>query len=174
MQTVGTNTTSWTPSTFDLTPYVARRPYRISVDVKGRYALRDADGYFTVPEAASWSTNIAQGIFQSARLEVFPALYISDAVVRTSVQNRSLQYDVRVTNSTDRPQTAQLDAGSAPGTGPVALPEARRRVGDRPRARDAHVHVRCRSLEPRPGSPTGGRTSPTGPATARSCTSSTR
>ncbi len=111
VQTVGTNTTSWTPSSFDLTPYV--RPggrYVISVDVKGRYALRDANGYFTVPEAASWSDNIAQGIFQSARLEVFPALYIADAVVRTSVENRTLQYDVTVTNSTDRARSAQLDA----------------------------------------------------------------
>src|ERR1700754_3738362 len=111
VQTVGTNTTSWTPSSFDLTPYV--RPggrYLISVDVKGRYALRDANGYFKVPEAASWSDNIAQGIFQSARLEVFPALYISDAFVRTSVQNRSFQYDITVANSTDRPQSARVDA----------------------------------------------------------------
>ena len=111
MQTVGTNTTSWTPSSFDLTPFV--RPggrYLISVDVKGRYALRDAAGYFMVPEGASWSPNIAQGIFQSARLEVFPALYISDAFVRTSVQNRTLQYDVTVANSTDRQQTAVLDS----------------------------------------------------------------
>lgn len=109
--TVGTNTTSWTPSAFDLTPYV--RPggrYRISVDVKGRYALRDDAGYFTVPEGASWSPNIAQGIFQSAQLEVFPALYISDAFVRTSVQHRTLQYDVTVTNGTNRPQRARLDA----------------------------------------------------------------
>jgi Glycosyl hydrolases family 2, TIM barrel domain len=111
VQTVGTNTTSWTPSSFDLTPYV--RPggrYHISVDVKGRYALRDAAGYFTVPEAASWSANIAQGIFQSARLEVFPALYVSDAFVRTSAQNRTLQYDVTVGNGTDRQETARLDA----------------------------------------------------------------
>src|SRR4051794_38272615 len=111
VRTVGTNTTSWTPSSFDLTTFV--RPggrYRISVDVQGRYALRDAAGYFTVPEGASWSANIAQGIFQSARLEVFPALHVSDAVVRTSVQSRSLQYDVTVANDTDRQQTARLDS----------------------------------------------------------------
>src|SRR3954471_7552211 len=110
VQTVGTNTTSWTPSSFDLTPFV--RPggrYRISVDVKGRYALRDAAGYFTVPEGASWSPNIAQGIFQSARLETFPALHVADAFVRTSGQTHSLQYDVTISNGTDRPQTARLD-----------------------------------------------------------------
>src|SRR3954447_9861877 len=110
VQTVGTNTTSWTPSSFDLTPFV--RPggrYRISVDVKGRYALRDAGGYFTVPEGASWSPNIAQGIFQSARLQIFPALSITDAFVRTSVETHSLQYDVTISNGTDRPQTAKLD-----------------------------------------------------------------
>src|SRR4051812_41632729 len=110
VQTVGTNTTSWTPSSFDLTPFV--RPggrYRISVDVTGRYALRDAAGYFTVPEGASWSPNIAQGIFQSARLETFPALHIADAFVRTSGQTHSLQYDVTISNGTDRPQTARLD-----------------------------------------------------------------
>ena len=78
--------------------------------MKGRYALRDAAGYFTVPEGASWSPNIAQGIFQSARLEVFPALHISDAFVRTSVQQRSLAYDVTVTNDSGRPQTAWLTA----------------------------------------------------------------
>src|SRR3954453_12704771 len=111
VRTVGTHTTSWPPSSFDLTPFV--RPggrYLISVDVKGRYALRDAAGYFTVPEGASWSANIAQGIFQSARLEVFPALHVSDAVVRTSVQSRSLQYDVTVANDADREQTARLDS----------------------------------------------------------------
>jgi hypothetical protein len=111
VQTVGTNTTSWTPSAFDLSPYVrAGGRYRISIDVKGRYALRDDPGYFTVPEGASWSPNIAQGIFQSAQLQVFPALYISDAVVRTSVQHRALQYDVSVSNGSDRPQAARLNA----------------------------------------------------------------
>jgi Glycosyl hydrolases family 2, TIM barrel domain/Glycosyl hydrolases family 2, sugar binding domain len=111
VRTVGTNTTSWTPSTFDLTPFVTPGGrYRISVDVKGRYALRDSAGYFMVPEAASWSPNIAQGIFRSAQLQVFPALYISDAVVRTSVQTRTLQYDVTVTNGSDRPRTAWLSA----------------------------------------------------------------
>ena len=92
-QVVATKTTSFTPSVFDLTPYV--KPggsYRISVDVKGRWALRDPAGYFTVPEAASWSPNVVQGIFRSARLEVFPAVYISDVFVRPSVADRTLSY----------------------------------------------------------------------------------
>ena len=40
---------------------------------------------------------------------MFPALHISDAFVRTSVQNGTLQYDATITNGSDRPQTAKLD-----------------------------------------------------------------
>ena len=62
--------------------------------VEGRKALVGPDGRYTVPEGASWSDDVAQGIFRSADLEVFPAVYVSDTVVRTSVEDRTLSYDV--------------------------------------------------------------------------------
>ncbi|MFL5822746.1 MAG: glycoside hydrolase family 2 TIM barrel-domain containing protein [Solirubrobacteraceae bacterium] len=116
--TVGTNITSFTPSVFDLSQNV--KPggtYTIQVDVKGRYAPTSAGsdccfdpaGFYTVPGAADWSPNVAQGIFRSAKLEVFPALYISRAFVRTSVKRKSLRYAVSITNETGRVRRARLD-----------------------------------------------------------------
>ena len=86
----------------------ARAAATRSGHVKGRKALVGADGRYTVPEGASWSDDVAQGIFRSADLEVFPALYISDTFVRTSVADRTLSYDVYVANATARPQTVTL------------------------------------------------------------------
>lgn len=100
-QVVGTQTTSYTTSAFDISRFV--RPgqtHVIEVSVKGRKALVAPDGRYTVPEGASWSDDVAQGIFRSADLKVFPAVYVSDTVVRTSVANREFSYDVHVTNST--------------------------------------------------------------------------
>ena len=52
---VGTNTTSFLPSTFDITPYVSPgHSYILSVLVKGRDALMDSRGYYTVPDGADW------------------------------------------------------------------------------------------------------------------------
>jgi beta-galactosidase/beta-glucuronidase len=106
---VGTQVTAYTNSVFDITDYV--RPGKtaeIELLVEGRKALVGPDGRYTVPEGASWSDDVAQGIFRSADLEVFPAVYISDTVVRTSVTDRTLSYDVYLTNATAKAQTAQL------------------------------------------------------------------
>src|SRR4051794_5834140 len=61
---VATNMTSYTASTFDLTSVVTPgRSYQIDVLVRGRKAFVGADGRYTVPEGASWSHDVAQGIF---------------------------------------------------------------------------------------------------------------
>ena len=117
---VGTQTTSYTNSVFDITDYV--RPGKtaeIELLVRGRKALVGPDGRYTVPEGASWSDDVAQGIFRSADLEVYPAVYVSDTVVRTSVEDKELSYDVSLTNATTRPQRASLrgSLGSANGAG---------------------------------------------------------
>ncbi|MFG2003918.1 glycoside hydrolase family 2 TIM barrel-domain containing protein [Spirillospora sp. NPDC048911] len=108
-RTVGSNTTAYTASVFDLTPFV--RPggrHRIDVTVEGRKAFVGSDGRYTVPEGASWSDDVAQGIFRSAALKVFPAVYVSDTFVRPSVTRRELAYDVAVTNTTARPHVVTL------------------------------------------------------------------
>ncbi|MBO0864383.1 MAG: hypothetical protein J2P16_04840, partial [Mycobacterium sp.] len=107
---VGTNTTSFTPSTFDLTPYVQPgHTYTISVDVKGRKALiNPATGRYLVPEAAAWSEAVPQGIFRSAFLRVYPQVYIADTAVQTSVTDRTLSYYTSITNAGDSAQTVTL------------------------------------------------------------------
>ena len=107
---VGTNTTSFTPSAFDLTPYVQPgHTYTISVDVKGRKALvNPANGKYLVPDAAEWSEAVPQGIFRSAYLRVYPQVHIADTYIRTSVANRTLSYDTWITNAGDGPQTVTL------------------------------------------------------------------
>src|ERR1017187_8161112 len=72
---VGTNTTSFTPSVFDVTKFVTPgKQHAISVLVKGGQALK-TNGKFIVPTAAGWSPNVAQGIFRSALLHVYPDVY---------------------------------------------------------------------------------------------------
>lgn len=108
-RTVGTQTTSFTDSVFDLSGFVTPgAEHRIEVTVEGRKALIGPDLRYTVPEGASWSNDIAQGIFRSASLEVFPAVFVADTFVRTSVSDRTLSYDVQVTNSTDQSQKVDL------------------------------------------------------------------
>ena len=108
-RTVGTQTTSFTNSVFDLSGFVTPgAEHRIEVTVEGRKALIGPDLRYTVPEGASWSNDIAQGIFRSASLEVFPAVFVADTFVRTSVAAKTLSYDVQVTNSTNQSQKVDL------------------------------------------------------------------
>jgi uncharacterized membrane protein len=98
-QQVGTNTTSFTPSVFDVTKFVTPgKQHMISVLVKGAQALK-SNGKFIVPNAAGWSGNVAQGIFRSAVVHAYPDVDVSDVFVRTSVTEDTLTYDVSVTNT---------------------------------------------------------------------------
>ena len=111
---VSSQVTAYTSSVFDITDYVRPgKPAHVKLLVEGRKALVGPDGRYTVPEGASWSDDVAQGIFRSADLEVYPALYISDTVVRTSVVDRTLSYDVYLTNATSRTQRAELTGNVA-------------------------------------------------------------
>jgi len=96
---VGTNTTSFTPSVFDVTKFVTPgKQHTISVLVKGGQALK-TNGKFVVPTAAGWSPNVAQGIFRSALLHVYPDVYVSDVFVKTSVTDDSLTFEASITNT---------------------------------------------------------------------------
>lgn len=106
---VGSKLTAYTPSVFDISKFVkSGDSYRLRVKVEGRKAFVGPDGRYLVPEGASWSDDVAQGIFRSANLQVFPAVYISDTVVRTSVQRRVLHYDVTVNNSTAQARSVRI------------------------------------------------------------------
>ena len=110
---LGTNTTSFTPSVFDVTGAVkAGMAHHFIVDVKGRDALHSPGGTLLVPDGANWSPNIPQGIFRSAIVHVMPALHVADAFVRTDVANSQISIDVTVKND---------GTASANGTVSVAL-----------------------------------------------------
>src|SRR4051794_7677412 len=97
---VATQTTAFTPSNFDITAYAAPgSTHTISVDVKGRGALKASNGRYLVPDAAEWSEAVPQGIYRSAFLRTYPAVSVSDTFVRTSVANKTLSYDVSVRNT---------------------------------------------------------------------------
>jgi len=105
---VGTNTTSFTPSIFDVTKLVTPgKKHAVSVLVKGGQALK-TNGKFIVPVAADWSPNVPQGIFRSALLHVYPDVYISDAFVKTSVTDDTLTYEVSITNTGSASQDVTL------------------------------------------------------------------
>lgn len=105
---VATNTTSFTPSVFDVTKFVTPgKQHAISVLVKGSQALK-TNGKFIVPVAADWSPNVPQGIFRSALVHVYPDVYISDAFVKTSVTDDRLTYEVSVANTGTTSQEVTL------------------------------------------------------------------
>ncbi len=112
---VGTQTTAFTPSNFDITAYVTPgTAHTISVDVKGRNALKNsANGRYLVPDAADWCEAVPQGIYRSAFLRVYPAVFVSDAFIRTSVANQTLTYDVSVTNTSASARTVTLTGSLA-------------------------------------------------------------
>ncbi len=115
---VATQTTSYTPSNFDITAFAAPgTTHTITVQVKGRNALKTPGGKFLVPDAANWSEAVPQGIFRSAFLRVYPAVYVSDAFVRTSVANQNLTYDVSVTNTSGSARTVTLGGALASDNG---------------------------------------------------------
>ncbi|MFG2049497.1 RICIN domain-containing protein [Micromonospora sp. NPDC048935] len=122
---VATQTTAFTPSNFDISAYAAPgTTHTISVQVKGRGALRSSDGKYLVPIAADWSEAVPQGIYRSASLRVYPAVYVSDAFVRTSVANRTLSYDVSVTNSSSSTRTVTLGGSlTSDGAGSFSYPQ---------------------------------------------------
>src|SRR3954449_11650858 len=106
---VATQTTAFTPSNFDISAYAAPgTTHTITVDVKGRGALKTPAGKYLVPQAAEWSEAIPQGISRSAFLRVFPAVFVSDAFVRTSVVNKTLSYDVSVRNTSGSSRSVTL------------------------------------------------------------------
>jgi len=115
---VATQTTAFTPSNFDITGYAAPgTTHTVTVDVKGRGALRNSGGKYLVPVAADWSEAVPQGIFRSAVLRVYPAVYVSDTFIRTSVANQTLSYDVSVTNSSAAARTVTLTGTLASARG---------------------------------------------------------
>jgi hypothetical protein len=106
---VGSQVTAFTPSVFDISDYVEPgSSHLVRVRVEGRKALIGDDGRYTVPEGASWSDDVAQGIFRSADLQVFPAVHISDTFVQTSVADRTMTYDVELTNTTGTAREVRL------------------------------------------------------------------
>ena len=109
---VGTQTTSFTPSVWDVTSVVKPgMSHSFTVDVKGRNALKGSSGKKLVPDAAGWSGNVAQGIFRSAILHVVPALHVFETLVRTDVAADQFSIDVWVKNDGASAATGTVDVG---------------------------------------------------------------
>ena len=107
---VGTNTTSFTPSVFDMTAAVKPgASHKLTIDVKGRDALKAAGGKKLIPDAAGWSANVPQGIYRSAVLRAVPALHVLDAFVRTDVAGDKISVDVWVKNGGTAAASGSVD-----------------------------------------------------------------
>ncbi len=107
---VATNTTSFTPSVFDVTGVVKPgMSHKLTVDVKGRDALKSSSGKKLVPDAAGWSSNVPQGIFRSAVLRAVPALHVFETLVRTDVAADQFSIDVWVKNAGSSAATGTVD-----------------------------------------------------------------
>ncbi|MDJ0386404.1 sugar-binding domain-containing protein [Streptomyces sp. G-G2] len=116
-QVVATQTTSFTSSNFDISAFAAPgTTHTVRVNVKGRYALMQGTKTL-VPDAADWSEAVPQGIYRSAFLRVYPAVYVSDTFVRTSVADKTLTYDVSVTNTSGSSRSVTLTGALASDNG---------------------------------------------------------
>lgn len=107
---VTSEVTAFTPQSIDLTPYVnPGQTYLLRVEVRAYWKGRPV-----APHWAEWSECVARGIFGSAFLRVYPAVYISDIFPKTSVSRQTLSYEVSVTNSSSQEQTATIDGAFGP------------------------------------------------------------
>ena len=148
---VATQTTAFTPSNFDISGYAAPgTTHTISVQVKGRGALKASNGRYLVPDAADWSEAIPQGIFRSAFLRVYPAVYVSDTFVRTSVANKTLSYDVSVRNTSGSSRSVTLTGSLVvQQRNGFQLPAAAQPYGHRGGPLDRERDRRAGRVEPR-------------------------
>ncbi len=101
MKCVHQEVTAFTGQSVNLTGHVEPgQSYIIRVEVR---AFRD--GRPIAPHWAEWCESIARGLFRSVDLFVCPIVFIEDIFIRSSIENRTLQYDVWVRNN----GTAQAD-----------------------------------------------------------------
>ena len=122
-----------TPFAADLTGLVeAGKTYRLRVKAYSRFHYGKF-GQPTVGVTAGFDfnkgmsrfsqydghTKYAYGLTGHVRLAIYPAVYISDVFVRTSVENRALAYDVWVTNGSQRSRTMSVNGALAPWRGKV-------------------------------------------------------
>jgi len=122
LRPIGSDVTAFTPQVIDLTPHVTPgRDYFLSIAVR---AYRD--GRPVAPHWAEWSECVARGLFGGAALRVYPGVFISDIFPKTSVAEKTLGYEVAITNGTDRAQTVTLagDLLGRDGADYPALPSA--------------------------------------------------
>jgi hypothetical protein len=115
---VGTNTTSFTPSVFDVSAVVTPgMSHALTVDVLGRNApaLRappvtggPTAGRKLVPDGAEWSPNIAQGIYRSAIVRAVPQVHVADVFVRPDLAGNRVSVDVTIANGGPAAATANV------------------------------------------------------------------
>lgn len=98
--------TSFTGQTIDLTQHVLPgQSYLLRIRVRSHQ-----NGKPLAPHAANWCECIARGIFRSVRLCIYPAVYIQDAFVKTSISSRTFRYEVWIVNASDCDRTLELSA----------------------------------------------------------------
>jgi len=117
---VASHIDGWLPVTADLTTVASPgKSLLLRVEVKGRRKFM-VGGKYTVPEGATWDPHLEEGILRGVTLEILPKVHIDNIFVKTQTGSDPNSTDkslsptiepvVTVTNSTDRPVTAYLDA----------------------------------------------------------------
>jgi len=105
---VGVRVQAWTPASWDISDYVTPgSSHTVRVHVLSMGARMQGTKSLDPNGAGSWAfddsanptrTFLAQGIFRSAELKIYPEVYIKDVFVRTSVKDSALYYDVTLYN----------------------------------------------------------------------------
>ncbi len=105
--------TAFTPQVVDLTPHVQPGcSYLLRIAVRAF-----ENGRPIAPHWAEWCECIARGIFRSARLRVYPDVFIGGCCVRTSVAANAFSAEIQVRNASDRDRTITLGGSLASWNG---------------------------------------------------------
>jgi Beta-galactosidase/beta-glucuronidase len=108
---VGTQTTSFTPSVWDVTSVVKPgMSHSFTVDVKGRNALKGSSGKKLVPDAPVVGQRAA-GDLPVRHPARRPALHVFETLVRTDVAADKFSIDVWVKNDGASAATGTVDVG---------------------------------------------------------------
>ncbi len=115
LEHIQTTASSWMPVVIDITEHVEPgNRYLLRIHVKGREAcsvLNECHMEYYVPEGTDWVLTMDSGILRGAYLRLYPAVYVEDVFIKTSVSKDLLEADIWVKNNLHTSVDVELKYG---------------------------------------------------------------
>lgn len=102
LQKVAAHINGWMPFDADITKFIVpKQALLLQVEVKGREKFK-VNGKYTVPEAATWYSGVAEGILRGVQLEILPKVHIENVFVQTKIAPDTIRTLVTVANDSNK------------------------------------------------------------------------